>query len=320
MGPEKGGLVFNIEELQDYLDDWYFRDINTAENFIWYAISNHYETFEKIFMRHESAFSGEKKLKPINDYIKLLQAPTSAIGETTLIGNKGNKDATAYILQVTDNKYEVCFLDKHKHAQKKLGEISFFRIKPTDDLKNEKVYSEQHRKELNNHHPVAGYSGENNNNKAVSKIYISLMESYNKQYAGIGTSLMQAAIETSFHTQCAGRVSLSAAWSSHIFHYKMHLRAASGNKRRDKMDNNELKSLAKEQDKNKSRVRTDDFGSIEMCLPERSIKKWNQVITKSPVLYQTKKIQLTIFSSKKAGILMGVRHDFENQTKDFRKT
>lgn len=66
-GPN-GGLVFNIQDLKDYLDDWYFRDIDTAKDFITEAIDQHYEKFEKVFKCHDAATSGEKS-KWIFDYI-----------------------------------------------------------------------------------------------------------------------------------------------------------------------------------------------------------------------------------------------------------
>lgn len=63
LSPEEGGFTFRINDLKDYLDDWVFRDIYTAEEFIKLAIDQSYELFDKIFRTHDAVFSDNEKTK-----------------------------------------------------------------------------------------------------------------------------------------------------------------------------------------------------------------------------------------------------------------
>lgn len=60
----------------------------------------------------------------------------------------------------------------------------------------------------------------------LSKVYIELLQSFeNETYKGVGTALMQVAVETSFHLGCQGRLILDATFNSHPFWYKMGMRS-----------------------------------------------------------------------------------------------
>jgi hypothetical protein len=60
----------------------------------------------------------------------------------------------------------------------------------------------------------------------VHKIFVRLLDSpQNKAYKGVGTALMQAAMEYGYSKKCEGRVDLEAAYSSHRFYFKLGMRS-----------------------------------------------------------------------------------------------
>ncbi len=112
-----------------------------------------------------------------------------------------------------------------------------------------------------------------------SKIYVAYMKTVSAKqcYRGIGSALMQAAMEYSYFRGCEGRILLDAAWSSHGFYYKLGMRTSSCDPDIDKAIEERIESGA-----------TDDFGSHYMYLQRAAREEWKTKILKEPIFQETK--------------------------------
>lgn len=128
----------------------------------------------------------------------------------------------------------------------------------------------------------ANYGSAEKTNK-VSKIYLKLLHSFeNEIYTGIGTALMQVAIETSFYLGCEGRLILDAVFNSHPFWYKMGMRSLYDSEK-DELVLHEIAQGKKE----RRAPRTDELNVTSLYLPPEAIALWKQRIDKAPVLFDT---------------------------------
>lgn len=113
----------------------------------------------------------------------------------------------------------------------------------------------------------------------VSQIFVDLIESpHNDAYKGVGTALMQAAMEYGHSKRCKGRVALAACWSSHVFYYKLGMRAKFS-----------------EQDKRIAELATqpnkpDSSGllSAHMYMPKQGRLEWKRKIEAHPIFQKVK--------------------------------
>lgn len=99
----------------------------------------------------------------------------------------------------------------------------------------------------------------------ADKVYIEYIgSSANTSYKGIGTILMQAAMERGYQFNCKGRIVLDACWNSHGFYNKLGMVNRKGEpvKIENKRDN----------------------GSHVMHMAEKGIKAWADRIEASPIL------------------------------------
>ncbi|MBA3237282.1 MAG: GNAT family N-acetyltransferase [Parachlamydiaceae bacterium] len=114
----------------------------------------------------------------------------------------------------------------------------------------------------------------------ADRIFVHLMKAgQNNQYKGIGTNLIQTAIEYGFRNNCEGRLQLDACWNSHGFYYKMGLRS-------HLRSNDQEIAMELENAQNENRKsNTEELGSVYMYLPSAEIPNWSRKIKENPVLY-----------------------------------
>ncbi|MDR3623729.1 MAG: GNAT family N-acetyltransferase [Chlamydiales bacterium] len=112
----------------------------------------------------------------------------------------------------------------------------------------------------------------------VDKIIVEELFSLQKQkYKGIGTALMQAAMEYGYANHCEGRLLLEASWKSHGFYYKLGMRTRSSD-----IDAKIASQLEESFDKlNK------DHGSCVMYMPKKARQNWVEKIRAKPIFLQT---------------------------------
>lgn len=132
-------------------------------------------------------------------------------------------------------------------------------------------------------HHFCRYGNETEAAKA-DRIFVNLIKTKKNitMYKGIGTSLIQTAIEYGLRKKCEGRLQLIACWSSHCFHYKMGLRS------RFKEDNQAITEKLEGAQQMVTKPDTHDLGPIVMYLPSAEIPKWLKKIKENPILYKTK--------------------------------
>lgn len=122
--------------------------------------------------------------------------------------------------------------------------------------------------------------GPDRNTSKWSKIYVVRVDNFvpDQNIKGIGTALMQAAVEYSFFKGCNGRLQLDAVRTSHIFHYKFGMRTGNS-----EVDNGIVELSARLQGKKPRR----DFGCHDMHLPEAAQLLWKERIRKQPIFADT---------------------------------
>jgi len=111
---------------------------------------------------------------------------------------------------------------------------------------------------------------------AVGFICINTLDS-NGEYRGVGTALMQVAIEYSFLKGCLGRIQLESIDDSCPFYYNQI-----------KMSFIEDHESLQERIKNIHKRSSVNYGSHDMYLSEESIQEWKTKILFNPILQTTK--------------------------------
>ena len=150
-----------------------------------------------------------------------------------------------------------------------IGTLTFYKMLLSKE-NNAQIYSEQHGYNLEaDDMPMARYVGKENEDKAVSKIYIKEIKAFKKnEYKDIKTALIQIAIETSIQAGAEGRVMLTAAKDSSRFYDKMGLIPFNGGSEEE------------------TTQETRDYSGLLMCLPNKGIQTWNEKIEQSPILFK----------------------------------
>lgn len=120
----------------------------------------------------------------------------------------------------------------------------------------------------------------------VGKICIEFLVSHQRTvYSGVGSRLIQVAIEESLHAgeEYGGRVILKAGVGSHVFYYKQGFRCQDPS-----LDNVIETTIRNAKRKNVSSPAT-SLGQTVMYLPPSSIELWKKIIWQEPILEETKK-------------------------------
>lgn len=228
-----------------------------------------------------SVETSKKKSKDFEKVIKSLKI----VGET-IIFNKETK--TEHPVKILKEKGLYDLKIYHIVSETKEGfiELGFMKLDMLS-IKGDFVGSTFHpfvRQGEN----VNQYHVKNENYKeTISKAFIQDMIAWqNKSYKGIGTALMQIAIEKSFKYGFEGRLMLDAARNSHGFHYLMGLRTFPLYfSERDEIIKDELEKAKKE---NREPI-TSILGSFYMYLPIETIEtKWKKQIQEKPLLFKTR--------------------------------
>ncbi len=145
--------------------------------------------------------------------------------------------------------------------------------------------------------------------RSCLRIYVRDLKSFNCHLRGLGTQLMQAALQ--YFPQCEGRMALQSAYSlhpnPHAFYYKLGMRWADRpNVMDDKTLDYDARILKEIEDARKEgrKADTSKIGvphELMLYFPDDAIKVWQEVIEKRPVLYPTdadlKKRELAIRNS-----------------------
>lgn len=199
----------------------------------------------------------------------------------------GKLDKRVYEVAITREKLSSDAFSFHAYIDCEDKEVGFlsFGVKEHSQLSNDALTRRQHYgTHLNGKEIVP--NGEN-----LSKIYIGLLVSnLNDKYKGIGTILMQAAIEDSLRKGCGGRIQLFASWNSPGFYYKLGLRAELVKLRGEFLiDKNIFIKEELEQAAAENREPNTSGYNEEMYLPQEAIEMWKQKILDQPILTKTLK-------------------------------
>lgn len=119
--------------------------------------------------------------------------------------------------------------------------------------------------------------------KRVPKIYVEKLDSWqNKKYKGVGTALLQAAMEYGYAKRCAGRIDLDACWSSHVFYYKLGMRSI------DEKNNKKIKAFDEKGRRLGKKLNTKSLYAVYMHMPNEGIREWQERIRKNPIFSITR--------------------------------
>lgn len=169
-------------------------------------------------------------------------------------------------------------IDDDTSEEKIIGDmiIEWIRLNKAGELA-----SENHSK-ISPSSRLYKYENPEDNGKS-SKIYIEEIQNRLKTlFKGVGSVLMQVAMEKAHLKNCEGRILLEACWNSHSFYYKLGFR--SGDKEKNQAIADEIKDA-----KEKGRpINTTDLGSMMMYHPRAAIKEWMVKIAQAPLLNATK--------------------------------
>lgn len=151
----------------------------------------------------------------------------------------------------------------------------------TNKLKN------QADNEISDGFPISWYETFDERS-TCNRIFINMIRSDARdQFPGIGSALMQVAAEFGLKKGCEGRIMLTADWSSHIFHYKMGLRALRSEYNQQIEAAMKRKPSSRETDV-KNLPSTAWLGSIAMYMPKDSAAALIEKIHTTPILDETK--------------------------------
>lgn len=209
------------------------------------------------------------------------------VGQTTIVSRKDNTPIPIYIMKKTSKNMGTTYYKavlKHEDVanHKFLGELDLYKMRWLDSNK----FGYENRENMPDY-CIWAYYRKSSSEKLefqISKIVVSLINaSKNKDYKGIGTALMQVAIEKSFNHQYEGRVLLDACWNSHGFYNKIGLKSFT-NPRADKAIEEELERAKIE----KREPNTEFLGSVTMYLPVEKTEEWKNKIKSAPILSKSK--------------------------------
>jgi hypothetical protein len=151
-------------------------------------------------------------------------------------------------------KFAAYYLNTHQYILIKTGEIDLYDFNGRDNEKKE-------------------FFSYGDTNKKLPYIFVAKLSGggdYPYGFKGVGTALMQLAIEYSLIRGYGGKIQLDAIEDSAMFYYhKIHMRVLG---RFRELTENKLNNLEKE-----------DI-ECEMYLPEAAIPIWQQKINEKPIL------------------------------------
>ncbi len=190
-------------------------------------------------------------------------------------------DGTSLEIQIKkcmDVVNQTCFLATAKIAgvETKLGEVTleWFR-----DRGEKPFGSENTCYGIERWNSLYGYGAETP--EKTAKIVMTNLLSYKKEeYKGVGMALTQAAIEYSYMRGCEGRLLLDACWDSHVFYYKLGMRAKHG------ATNQEI--VRRLQERAQGPVADQDCGSHPMYMPQSARADWKEKIRANPIFLEVK--------------------------------
>ena len=114
-------------------------------------------------------------------------------------------------------------------------------------------------------------------------VYVDTMFSTQKEkYKGVGTKLLQLAMEQGWAQGCEGALALSASWSSHAFHYLQGLRASDAEK------NKKIAEIVRQNQSTGKIQDTSELMGVGMHLTHKAINEWKKRIRENPLLATTK--------------------------------
>lgn len=137
--------------------------------------------------------------------------------------------------------------------------------------------------------------------KSENTLFIHNLRAYPLGYKGVGSALMQAAMEFSYKNGCEGNISLDAMGDSHEFYHKIGLRAKKNTGERIIECG---KKLLKNSGKRGFYKNSNDF--YRMILPKDSIEAWRAYIRCYPIFSETKEFLPT----KSLGLEESKKNDF----------
>jgi hypothetical protein len=165
---------------------------------------------------------------------------------------------------------------KMVYNEKEIGHVRFKHIKISEAGINKSLYQTTHKVKLGLQGENYPFYGHPKDDKIVNKLYVEWISS-SKGFNGIGKALIQAVFERSL-SKCKGRVDLNAA-EAFEFYYSQGFRSI------DEETNQELeKAFNEAKEKGQSRCPSLLLSSSQMYLPEDQIVKWNEKISKNPIL------------------------------------
>ena len=114
-------------------------------------------------------------------------------------------------------------------------------------------------------------------------VHVDIMYSMAKtKLRGIGTALLQTAMEEGYNQGCEGRMDLTAAWSSHAFHYLQGFRSPWEEK------NKQIAEIVRQNQESGTIQDSSRLCGVPMYLPLASRTQWKKQIREHPVLDSTK--------------------------------
>lgn len=181
-------------------------------------------------------------------------------------------------IEQTNHIYGRVILTAYANINGKQHELGTAKIDWIRNLDNGKYGSENYTNLTCGSYYTYGLE---QNAHRVNKIVVEDIRCpWNKHYKGIGSALMQAAMEYGYSKNCKGRIFLDACWDSHGFYYKLGMRTKS--RETDKAIVQRLEQYA-----GKERPYI-DFGSHMMHMPEEERASWKEKIIANPIFSQTK--------------------------------
>ncbi len=188
---------------------------------------------------------------------------------------------TQYKLRKDQVGFNIYLKDQTKGIPSCLGniQIRFLRVLPSGEYGSKTLNVPAHW----DWGGIAAYGNENAVAKA-NRIFVDTINATHKsQYKGIGTVLMQAAMEYGLRKNCEGRIQLDAVGSSHGFYYKLGLRSTF------EYHNEAIADELMKATKENRAPNTLHLRSFWMHLPSTEIPQWLSKIEEHPILYKTPK-------------------------------
>lgn len=197
------------------------------------------------------------------------------VGSTQLMNVKTNELVEVKIFSGMKGKsreYQVY------HDGKMVGNMVFSIMQMKKNLKNEDYYDYGN----GDNATYSAYRRYDTTEEDFSKrLFIrDLRAPGNDKFKGIGSTLMQAAYETSKKEGCGGRIIFDASYQSPVFYYKLGFRAAPGSRPEvADLNNKTMEALA-----NERKQWDENGGSVTMYLPESAMAEWDAKVDKGQVI------------------------------------